>query len=212
MSRDNILHKVRTALGRSAGQAVADVPPVRLRVPEVAMEDRIALMMARVEALAGKTARVPTMEAAREFVAAAIAGKTAVASNAPYLKECGIAGLPGVRSGVPRSGRTERTVRPAGYRHHERGLRAERYRDAGDVVRPAGGAPDVAAAAGAPRGSAAERILTGLDELFTLLPNPGGADQFHGADHGPEPHGGYRADSGPRGARAGDRSRWSIVG
>ena len=36
MSRDNILHKVRTALGRSAGQAVADAPPVRLRVPEVA--------------------------------------------------------------------------------------------------------------------------------------------------------------------------------
>ena len=35
MSRDNILHKVRTALGRSAGQAVADPPPVRLRVPEV---------------------------------------------------------------------------------------------------------------------------------------------------------------------------------
>ena len=29
MSRDNILHKVRTALGRSAGQAVADAPPVR---------------------------------------------------------------------------------------------------------------------------------------------------------------------------------------
>ena len=98
MSRDNILHKVRTALGRSAGQASADVPPVRLRIPEVAMEDRIALMMARVEALAGKTARVPTMDAAREFVAAAIAGKTAVASNSPYLQECGITSLPGVRT------------------------------------------------------------------------------------------------------------------
>ena len=39
MSRDNILHRVRTALGRSAGQAVADPPPVRLRIPEVDMED-----------------------------------------------------------------------------------------------------------------------------------------------------------------------------
>src|ERR1035437_9894257 len=96
MSRDNILHKVRTALGRSAGQAVVDVPPVRLRVPEVVMEDRIALMMARVEALAGKAVRVPAMDAAREFVAGAIAGKTAVASNAPYLEECGIAGVAGV--------------------------------------------------------------------------------------------------------------------
>ena len=27
MSRDNILHRIRTALGRSAGQAVADFPP-----------------------------------------------------------------------------------------------------------------------------------------------------------------------------------------
>ena len=35
MSRDNILHKVRTALGRSAGQAPAEAPPVRLRIPEV---------------------------------------------------------------------------------------------------------------------------------------------------------------------------------
>jgi L-lactate dehydrogenase complex protein LldG len=100
MSRDNILHKVRTALGRSAGQAVADVPPVRLRVREAAIEDRIALMMARLEALAAKTARVPTMDAACEFVAAAIAGKTALASNAPYLQDCGIARLPGVRSGI----------------------------------------------------------------------------------------------------------------
>ena len=65
MSRDNILHKVRTALGRSAGQAVADPPPVRLRVPQVAMEDRIAQMRSRVEALAGKTARVTTMEIGR---------------------------------------------------------------------------------------------------------------------------------------------------
>src|ERR1035441_9881237 len=100
MARENILHKVRTALGRSAGQAVADAPPVRLRVPEVAMEDRIALMISRLEALAGKAARVPTMDAARAFVAEAIAGKSAVASNAPYLAECGIANLPGVRSGI----------------------------------------------------------------------------------------------------------------
>ncbi len=59
MSRDNILHKVRTALGRSAGQAVAEAPPVRLRMPEVPMEDRIALMRMRIETLAGKTAPCP---------------------------------------------------------------------------------------------------------------------------------------------------------
>src|SRR4029077_6656435 len=75
-------------------------PPVRLRVPEVPMEDRIAMMRSRIEALAGKTARGPTMEAARELVAEAIAGKPAVVSNSPYLADCGITGLPGVRSGI----------------------------------------------------------------------------------------------------------------
>jgi len=100
MSRDNILHKVRTALGRSAGQGVADVPPVRLRIPETPLDERIAVMRARIETLAGVTARVPDMNAAREYVRTAIAGKTALASNSPYLAECGISNLPGVTCGI----------------------------------------------------------------------------------------------------------------
>src|SRR3954452_11140464 len=100
MSRDNILHKVRTALGRSAGQGVVDVPPVRLRIPDTPVEERIAVMRARIETLAGVTARVPDMNAAREYVQAAIVAKTAVASNSPYLAECGISTLPGVQCGI----------------------------------------------------------------------------------------------------------------
>src|ERR1035437_147512 len=100
MSRDNILHRVRTALGRSAGQEVADPPPVRIRIPDVDMEKRISTMRASIEALAGKTSRAATPADACAFVAAAIEGKSAVASNAPFLAECGISSLPGVRSGV----------------------------------------------------------------------------------------------------------------
>src|SRR5215472_14719325 len=100
VSRDYVLHKVRTALGRSAGQEVPTPPPVRLRVPEVGVEARIASMLARVEALAGKTYRAATPAEARLYVGEAIAGKSAIASNAPYLDECGIASLPGVRWGV----------------------------------------------------------------------------------------------------------------
>jgi L-lactate utilization protein LutC len=172
MSRDNILHKVRTALGRSAGQAVADVPPVRLRVREAAMEDRIALMMARLEALAAKTARVPTMDAAREFVAAAIAGKTAVASNAPFLGKCGIANLAGVRSGI-RDVEELREVCAV----VDIGITSADYAlsDTGTLVMLASPAEARLVSLLPPAHLAvvpSERILTGLDELFTILPNP----------------------------------------
>ncbi len=103
MSREAILGKVRAALGRGPGQAIAEPPPVRLRVaqvdPEAEMESRIAGIRRAVEALAGKTARAATCADARAYVAAVLDGKTAVASNAPYLRECGIADLPQVQSG-----------------------------------------------------------------------------------------------------------------
>ena len=100
MSRDHILHRVRTALGRSAGQPPSPPPEVRLRIPEVAIEARVASFIARLEALAGKAQRVRSQAEAREAAAHAIAGKSAVASNSSYLTECGIASLPGVRSGI----------------------------------------------------------------------------------------------------------------
>jgi L-lactate utilization protein LutC len=172
MARENILHKVRTALGRSAGQAVADEPPVRLRVPEVAMEDRIALMISRLEALAGKAVRVPAMDAARAFVAEAIAGKSAVASNAPYLAECGITNLPGVRSGIRQVDElTEVCARV------DIGITSADYAlsDTGTLVMLASPAESRLASLLPPAHIAVvprERILTGLDELFTILPDP----------------------------------------
>src|SRR5437016_925411 len=99
-SRENILHRVRTALGRSAAQPPADPPPVRLRIPEVDIETRIATMMMRIEALAGKTYRVSTEEEACALVAQMVEGKAAVASNSPYLAECGVTRLTGVTSGI----------------------------------------------------------------------------------------------------------------
>jgi L-lactate utilization protein LutC len=136
------------------------------------MEDRIALMMARVETLAGKTVRVPAMEAAREFVAAAIAGKTAVASNAPYLLECGIAGLPGVRSGVCETGELKELCARV-----DIGITSADYAlsDTGTLVMLASPAEARLVSLLPPAHLAVvpkERILTGLDELFTILPDP----------------------------------------
>jgi L-lactate dehydrogenase complex protein LldG len=174
-SRENILHRVRTALGRSAAQPPADPPPVRLRIPEIDMETRIATMMIRVEALAGKTYRVATQQEACALVAEMVEGKNAVASNSPYLGECGVTSLPGVRSGISQVEEL-RTVCAAA----EIGITSADYAlsDTGTLVMIASPAEarlvsllPLMHVAIVPR----ERILTGLDELFTILPRP--ADQ-----------------------------------
>ena len=172
MSRDNILHRIRTALGRSAGQGVAEPPPARIRIPEVDMESRISTMFARIEALAGKTHRAATPADARAFVAAAIEGKSAVASNAPYLAECGIATLAGVRSGI-----TDREELRGLCATADVGITSADYAlgDTGSLVMIASPREarlvsllPPAHIAVVPR----DRILTGLDELFSILPNP----------------------------------------
>jgi L-lactate dehydrogenase complex protein LldG len=172
MSRDNILHKVRTALGRSAGQAVAPVPPVRLRIPEVPMEARIASFITRLEALAGKAVRVSTIAEAREFVAAAIAGKTAAASNSPYLADCGVAGLPGVRTGIRDLAELREVCAQV-----DIGITSADYAlsDTGTLVMIASPAEGRLMSLLPPAHLAVipkERILSGLDELFTVIPNP----------------------------------------
>ena len=169
MSRDNVLHKIRTALGRGAGQAAPDPPAARIRVPQVSMEARVASMLERVRALAGEavTTRDPL-----SYVAGSIAGKTAVASNAPFLAECGITGLPGVRSGI-RDREELRELCAA----VDVGITSADYAlaDTGTLVMLA--SPQEARMisllppahiAVVPRA----RILTGLDELFSLLPRP----------------------------------------
>jgi L-lactate utilization protein LutC len=169
VSRDNVLHKIRTALGRGAGQAAPDPPAARIRVPQVSMEARVASMLERVRALAGEavTTRDPL-----SYVAGSIAGKTAVASNAPFLAECGITGLPGVRSGI-RDREELRELCAA----VDVGITSADYAlaDTGTLVMLA--SPQEARMisllppahiAVVPRA----RILTGLDELFSVLPNP----------------------------------------
>ncbi|HWB97995.1 MAG TPA: lactate utilization protein [Bryobacteraceae bacterium] len=172
MSRENILHKVRTALGRSAGQEPGPIPPVRLRIPDTPSEARIASLLSKVAALAGKTAHVETRESARDYVAALLDGKTAVASNAPFLGECGITALAGVTSGI-----TEREKLREVCAHADLGITCADYAlaDTGTLVMLAGrdearliSLLPPAHVAIVPR----ERILSGLDELFTLLPRP----------------------------------------
>jgi L-lactate utilization protein LutC len=172
MSRDHILHRVRTALGRSDGQEPAPPPPVRLRIPTVSMDERASTFITRLEALAGKAQRVASMDGAREVVAAAIAGKTVVASNSPYLAECGISSLQGVRSGI----RNVDELRDA-CEKCDIGITSADYAlaDTGTLVTIASPAEARLVSLLPPAHIAVvpvDRLLTGLDELFTLVPMP----------------------------------------
>jgi L-lactate utilization protein LutC len=169
MSRDYILHRIRTALGRGAGQAVAAPPAARIRVPEVSMAARVASLLERVRALAGEAVE---SDDPRAFVQQALAGRTAVVSNAPCLEEWGIGSLPGVRSGI--TGREELRELCATV---DVGITSADYAlaDTGTLVMLAGPREarmisllPPAHIAVVPR----ERILTGLDELLSVLPNP----------------------------------------
>jgi L-lactate dehydrogenase complex protein LldG len=169
MSRENILHRVRTALGRSTGDAPAPPPPVRIRVPETGREARVASMIARVEALAGQACRTSDP---RAVVAGMIAGKTAVASNASFLADCGITALPCVRSGI-----TDREELRAACASAEFGITSADYAlaDTGTLVMIASPQEARLISLLPPAHIAvvpADRILSGLDELFALVPDP----------------------------------------
>jgi len=172
MTRDHILHRIRTALGRSAGQAVAEAPPVRLVIPEISREARIRLFTERLEALGGQTERAATGREACELVRIAIEGKTALASNAPFLIECGIADLAGVETGI-----TGRAQLQAACAAVDVGITSADYAlaDTGSLVmlstpqeaRLISLLPHIHIAV-----VPVERLITGLDELFALLPRP----------------------------------------
>lgn len=172
MARENILHRVRTALGRSSAQEIPPPPAVRLRIPEMGQDERIASLLARVEALAGKTHRAASAADAREYVASALGGRDAVASNAPFLAECGITDLAGVRSGIIDREELRAACATAGA-----GITSADYAlaDTGTLVmfssreeaRLISLLPPCHIAL-VPR----DRVLTGLDELFSIAPEP----------------------------------------
>jgi len=172
MSRDNILHKARTALGRGAGQPAPPLAPPRLRIPEVALETRLGQFARALEALNGHCHRASSPQGARDYAAALLQGKTSVASNAPFLRECGISTLDGVRTGV-----TEEAELRALCSVADVGISSADYAlaDTGSLVMLASPAEARMISLLPPMHLAVirrEQVLTGLDELFTLVPHP----------------------------------------
>jgi L-lactate utilization protein LutC len=172
MARDYILHKVRTALGRSAGQMPTETPAARIKIPEMDLESRIRTFFSCIEKLSGKTYRAASPEDARAYVAQLVEGKTAVASNAPLLAECAITGISGVSTGF----RNEPELRDA-CSTAEFGITSADYAlaDTGTLVMLSS-AEEARMISLLPPVHIAivgiSRLLTGLDELFTTLPEP----------------------------------------
>ncbi|MDX2154554.1 MAG: lactate utilization protein [Bryobacteraceae bacterium] len=174
MARDKILHKVRTALGRSPGQPTPPPPPARLRLPEVTLDQRIDAFVRALETLAGKVFVAASPEEALAYTANLCEGRTAVASNAPLLAECGITRLAAVQSGFHERAPLRAACAQAGI-----GITSADYAlaDTGSLVMfscPAEARlisllPPVHLAVVDRR-----RLLTGLDELYSLHPLPSG--------------------------------------
>jgi len=168
-AREHILHKVRTALGRSAGQPPAEAPPAWLRVPEAGRERRVRAMLERFH---GKTRRTWSPDEARDYVAGVVRGRRAVASPHPLLEQLGILALPEVQavSGRPEDVRDACAGADIGITTAEYGLA-----DTGALVVMASAAESrlVSLLPGLHLAVLPiDRLLTGLDELLTLLPDP----------------------------------------
>lgn len=175
MSREHVMSRVRAALGRSEGAAVPEPPPARLRVPEVNLEGRIASMTARVEALAGRVVRAANPRVAGEIVADERAGRNAIASNAPFLEECGVTRLAGVQSGVTDREELRRCCASA-----DVGITSADYAlaDTGTLVMLSSPQEARMISLLPPAHIVVvpcDRLLTGLDELFSILPDPAAA-------------------------------------
>ena len=172
MSRDHVLHKVRTALSRSAGQPPAPPPEPLLRVPAMDVADRVAMFCAAFEKLAGKPRAAASQAEARAYAETLVAGRRCVASNSPFLRECGITSIGGVESGFTDAAALREAcaaadvgITSADYALAETGTLV--MLSSAEEARMISLLPPVHLAV-VPR----ERLLTGLDELFTILPDP----------------------------------------
>ena len=170
--REQMLRDVQSALGRRPGQEPPPAPPVRIVIPDVPVAQRIDSMLERVAALAGKTLHARSMAEAREYTAAVIQGKSAVASNAPFLRDCGITELPGVHAGISDRDRLRGLCATCDY-----GITCADYAlsDTGSLVMLSSREEARLISLLPPAHIAvlpASRLLTGLDELFSILPRP----------------------------------------
>jgi L-lactate dehydrogenase complex protein LldG len=98
-AREQILGDVRKALRRAAGLPSTELPAPTLRIP---LSDRnlyADLFVQKFENLGGKAFRVRDTAAVVPAITELLVQKSAVASNSPFLRKCGVTGLAQVHTG-----------------------------------------------------------------------------------------------------------------
>jgi L-lactate dehydrogenase complex protein LldG len=157
-TREAILRDIRLGLGGGA-QASPTAPAARLRIPEVPMKRRIESMLERVTALGGHAVHAQSAADAVDYVARLTKGHSRVVADSPFLRDLGfLAG--GADCATARFGITS-----ADYA----------LSDTGSLVMIASSANARLISLLPPVHIAmlpANCLLTGLDELYTLMPKP----------------------------------------
>ena len=178
-AREEILGNVRRALKRAAGQPpqfeAAPLSAPALRIPLMDRNHYAELFGQKFENLGGKSFRVPDTRAVVPAISEVLAQKSAVASNSPFLRKCGITGLPQVHAAF-----TDREELMAACAAADIGITSVDYALAATGTFVMLSSPNEARLISLlppahiaifPR----SRILANLDELLSILPRP--ADQ-----------------------------------
>jgi L-lactate dehydrogenase complex protein LldG len=178
-AREEILGNIRRALNRAAGQPPLDEPaPLSapsLRIPLMDRNLYADLFGQKLENLGGKFFRVRDTRAVVPAITDLLTQKSAVASNSPFLRKCGVTGLPQVHAAF-----TDRAELKAACAAADIGITSADYALAatGTLVMLSShnearliSLLPPAHIAIVPR----SRILANLDELLSILPRP--ADQ-----------------------------------
>lgn len=113
-AREQIFGDIRRALKRAVGQpqpfevaprsSPEALPAPALRFPRSDRNLYADLFVQKFETLGGKSFRVRNTSAVAPAIAELLAKKSAVASNSPFLRKCGITGLPQVHSAFTERG------------------------------------------------------------------------------------------------------------
>lgn len=101
-AREQIFGDIRKALGRAAGRPPHKATPLPAPALHIPRSDRnlyVDLFVQKFENLGGKSFRVRDTSAVAPAIADLLVRKSAVASNSPFLRKCGITGLSQVHAG-----------------------------------------------------------------------------------------------------------------